>query len=55
MNGDCIINNGKGYYRPGIDDAEEYRAYRNSELHRAKEIVDKIASMDSVYYGGTYE
>lgn len=50
-NGDCIINNGDGYYRPGSDDEEELKHYLYRELHRADEITDKVYAMKEAYYG----
>lgn len=49
--GDCIINNGGGYFRPGPDDKDELDHYLWSELHRAQEIEDKAYSMKEAYYG----
>ena len=49
MNGDCIINDGSGYFRPGIEDdiaAEEYFA---KERHRAREILRKVSRMEQTY------
>ena len=49
MNGDCIINDGSGYFRPGIEDdiaAEEYFA---KERHRARMLLKKLSSMEQVY------
>ena len=49
MNGDCIINDGSGYFRPGLDDdiaAEEYFA---KERHRAKKILAKVSRMEKEY------
>lgn len=49
MNGDCIINDGSGYFRPGLDDdiaAEEYFA---KERHRAKRILAKVSRMEQAY------
>ena len=49
MNGDCIINDGSGYFRPGLDDdiaAEEYFA---KERHRAKKILAKVSRMEQAY------
>ena len=49
MSGDCIINDGSGYFRPGLDDdiaAEEYFA---KERHRAKRILAKVSRMEKVY------
>lgn len=50
-NGDCIINTGDGYYRPGPDDEDELKHYLFRELHRAKEITDKVDAMREAYYG----
>lgn len=50
LSGDCIINNGEGYFRPGEDDESEVEQYVNSELHRAKEIEDKALMMKDAYY-----
>ena len=49
--GDCIINNGYGYFRPGPDDAEEVDHYIWAELHRADEIRDKADAIRESYYG----
>lgn len=52
--GDCIINNGTGYYRPDADneiDEYAYRLYRSKELARARDILNKIESMDKAFYG----
>lgn len=49
--GDCIINNGYGYFRPGPDDAEEVKHYILAELHRAKEIEDKADAIREAYFG----
>lgn len=49
--GDCIINNGQGYFRPGPDDEEELKHYLFRELHRANEITDKVDAMREAYYG----
>lgn len=50
-NGDCIINNGQGYFRPGPDDEDELRHYLYRELHRADEITDKVDAMREACYG----
>ena len=50
-NGDCIINTGQGYYRPGPDDEDELKHYLYRELHRADEITDKVDAMREAYYG----
>lgn len=49
--GDCIINAGFGYFRPGPDDEEDLKQYLWSELHRAEVIEDKVQSMREAYYG----
>lgn len=51
MNGDCIINNGEGYYRPGPDDEDEVEYYLRREMHRAEIIEDKVQAMKEAYYG----
>lgn len=50
-NGDCIINNGGGYYRPGPDDEPELMYYLYRELRRAKSINEKVDAMREAYYG----
>ena len=47
--GDCIINMGFGYYRPGDDDCVEFEEYVAKERHRAREILRKVARMQQVY------
>jgi len=51
-NGDCIINNGTGYFRPipgdAVDEAE-LTAYLASELHRARSINAKRMSMKMTF------
>lgn len=45
---DCIINSGKGYYRPDFNsetEAHEARAYLNKELHRCREVAYKYKQM----------
>lgn len=49
--GDCIINVGEGYFRPGEDDEQDLMHYLNAELRRAKEINDKADAMREAYYG----
>ena len=49
--GDCIINNGEGYYRPGPEDEDELRHYLYREKHRADAIMDKVDAMREAYYG----
>ena len=47
--GDCIINVGFGYYRPGDDDSVEFEEYVAKERHRAREILRKVSRMQQVY------
>ena len=47
--GDCIINMGFGYYRPGDDDCVEFQEYVAKERHRAKEILRKVNRMQQAY------
>lgn len=51
--GDCIINNGNGYYRPvpgdPVDEAE-LDHYLATELHRAREILKKRLSMKKAFF-----
>ena len=49
--GDCIINTGFGYFRPGPDDEDDLKQYLWAELHRAEVIEDKVQSMREAYYG----
>lgn len=49
--GDCIINNGFGYFRPGPDDEDDLKQYLWAELHRAEAIENKVQSMREAYYG----
>ena len=56
LHGDCIINNGEGYFRPSPDDSEgryAYALYRTRELKKAKAIIEKISAMDKAFIGGT--
>lgn len=55
-NGDYIINDGDGYYRPRRGDGFDehcFDLYTAKELKKAKAIEDKIASMRNAFYGGT--
>ena len=47
--GDCIINDGAGYYRPGPEDEPELRHYLRAELSRANDIYDKVSAMSINY------
>ena len=49
MNGDCIINDGSGYFRPGIDDDVAFEEYIAKERHRARMLLRKLSSMEKVY------
>ena len=45
---DCIINSGKGYYRPDFNsetEAHEAKVYLNKELHRCQEVAYKYKQM----------
>lgn len=47
-NGDCIINNGYGYFRPRKNskaDREEFIKYCKKECHRARLILFKVKAM----------
>lgn len=51
-NGDCIVNDGEGYFRPVPGDKVDELAlnrYLNSELHRAREIQFKRLCMRQTY------
>ena len=51
-NGDCIINVGRGYYRPVPGDATdemELREYLAKELHRARAVQRKRISMKMTF------
>lgn len=53
-NGDCIINDGAGYYRPRRGDGFDehcFELYKRKELARARDIIDKINAMDKAFYG----
>ena len=51
-NGDCIINVGRGIYRPvprNIVDDMEYKKYIDTELERAKSVLRKRTHMMRAY------
>ena len=48
-NGDCIINDGSGYFRPGEEDDMAAEAYFAQERHRAWEILHKISRMEEKF------
>ena len=52
-NGDCIINLGFGYYRPGPDEAPDFRRYIATEEKRLEKIGRKIENMKEAY--GRYQ
>lgn len=49
MNGDCIINDGTGYFRPGEDDDVAFEDYIAAERSRAREILKKISRMEQTF------
>lgn len=49
MNGDCIINDGSGYFRPGEDDDIAFEDYIMAERSRAREILRKTSRMQQVF------
>ena len=49
MSGDCIINLGEGYFRPGKDDYVDLAEYLLKEQARATEIISKCVSMRQAY------
>lgn len=49
MNGDCIINGGGGYFRPGEDDEAAFEEYAAKERHRAREVLRKIRRMEETF------
>ena len=49
MSGDCIINTGSGYFRPGEDDDVAFEDYYAAERHRAWEILKKTSRMREVF------
>ena len=49
MNGDCIINDGTGYFRPGEDDDIAFEDYIAQERSRAREILRKTSRMQQVF------
>ena len=49
LSGDCIINDGSGYFRPGEDDDVAFETYIRSERSRAREILRKTSRMQQVY------
>lgn len=55
MNGDCIINNGEGYYRPGKDDNVDLAEYLLREQAKAREIMSKCVAMRQAYNRRYYD
>lgn len=49
MSGDCIINDGFGYFRPGLDDDVAFEDYIAKERHRARDILLKTSRMQKVF------
>lgn len=49
LNGDCIINDGSGYFRPDLDDDVAFEEYIAKERHRARMLLRKLSSMEKVY------
>ena len=49
LNGDCIINLGEGYYRPGKDEFVDLAEYLLKEQARAREIMSKCVAMRQAY------
>ena len=49
MNGDCIINSGNGYYRPGAEDRAALEIYLKKEMHRIRELKLKALRMSLAY------
>lgn len=49
MNGDCIINTGFGYFRPGEDDDMDFEAYMKAEWHKINESRRKLRRMREAY------
>ena len=49
MNGDCIINDGSGYFRPGEEDDVAFEAYCAAERHRGWEILHKVNRMEETF------
>lgn len=47
--GDCIINVGGGYFRPGDDDEAAFQEYIAKERHRARMILHKCRRMEEVF------
>ena len=54
MNGDCIINMGGGYYRPGLEDRGDLEAYLKKEMHRIRELKTRVMRM-SLSYNRRYQ
>ena len=49
MNGDCIIHDGSGYFRPEAEDRPAVERYVRAEMHRAKVIQDKAIAMATAF------
>lgn len=54
LKGDCIINDGAGYYRPMKGDAFDehcFELYKAKELAKANAIIKKLEIMSNSFYG----
>lgn len=54
--GDCIINDGAGYYRPVRGDGFDehcFELYKAKERAKIRKIESKLEAMDKAFYGGT--
>lgn len=48
-NGDCIINDGSGYFRPGEDDDIAFETYMAAEWHKINMSRKKLQKMREVF------
>ena len=49
QNGDCIINDGSGYFRPGEDDDIAFETYMRTEWLKIDESRRKLKKMRETY------
>lgn len=49
MNGDCIINDGSGYFRAGEEDEIAFETYMKAEWHKINESRKKLKRMREVF------
>lgn len=49
MNGDCIINVGFGYFRPGEDDEADFEMYCATVRRKAREELKRVSRMEEVF------